>query len=71
MQLKPVLFKDQLYMLCDLVKKKSQLKPPRLMVFQLGQPYLSSLPELGKEYTGSNSFRGSIFISSPSYCTFS
>lgn len=39
MQLKPVLFKDQLYMLCDLVKKKSQLKPPRLMVFQLGQPY--------------------------------
>lgn len=38
MQLKPVLFKDQLYMLCDLVKKKSQLKPPRLMVFQLGQP---------------------------------
>lgn len=39
MQLKPVLFKDQLYMLCDIVKKKSQLKPPRLMVFQLGQPY--------------------------------
>lgn len=35
MQLKPVLFKGQLYMLCDLVKKKkSKLKPLKPMVFQ-------------------------------------